>query len=212
VKTTIEPGPDLLGEYALAARLGHEFSNVLAVVHSAGEGVAAVSGAIGEEGVAIVECARKAAKWTQRLTKLNVRPSRRIEPAELTLLGFESTTMRIEVAALPDVRLSIERRPIEEVVHELVQNAQDADATLLRVAARREDTDVILSLEDNGHGIAEATRARVFEPLFTTRSPERGKGVGLCIVHAVLHACGGRVALECLDGGTRVLLRIPMVQ
>jgi C4-dicarboxylate-specific signal transduction histidine kinase len=211
VKYTIEPRSELLVEYALAARLGHEFSNVLAVVHSAGEGVAAMPGEVSEEGAAIVICAQKAAKWAQRLTKLKVTQPRTLEPTALDALVFDSTKVPTMVDALPHVRLALERRPMMEALREISNNAEDAGATILRVTARCDATEVHVFLEDDGHGIADEARSHVFAPLFTTRAPERGKGVGLCIVHATMSAVGGSVTLECLQSGTRVVLRIPIV-
>jgi C4-dicarboxylate-specific signal transduction histidine kinase len=218
------PKAELLSEYVLAARLAHEFSNVLAVVHSAAEGIAETApraqemmprasegaGSISEDGAAILACAKKAARWTQRLTKLNVARSRMIVPTDLSMLPIESARLQVELGSLPGARLAIELRPLSEVVREIVQNAEDASATWLRVSAEVQDSSAVLCFEDNGHGIAAEIRAHVFEPLFTTRPPARGKGVGLCIIDAAVRAAGGTVALECHDAGTTVALHIPL--
>jgi signal transduction histidine kinase len=216
MKERVCPRAGLQNEYILAARLAHEFSNVLAVVHSAAEGVAEIlppgsdTAAVSEEGAAILACAKKAARWTQRMTKLNVARSRTIVPSDLTALSLESTRLRVEREALPTTRLAIELRPFSEIVREIIQNAEDAAATVLRVSAAVQASSVLLCFEDDGHGIAPEIRERVFEPLFTTRPPERGKGVGLCIVDAAVRAVGGSVVLACSDEGTRVVLQIPI--
>ena len=68
---------------------------------------------------------------------------------------------------------------------------------------------VRLSVEDNGAGIAEADRARIFTPFFTTK--DRGTGLGLALVQkaAVLHDGHVEVASGAGGEGTRVSLTLP---
>src|SRR5690606_34404170 len=53
---------------------------------------------------------------------------------------------------------------------------------------------VSLIVEDNGPGVPEAVRARMFNPFFTTR--HTGTGLGLAIVHRIVDAHGGRVRVR----------------
>jgi len=64
---------------------------------------------------------------------------------------------------------------------------------LVRVSARRLGGEVIFAVADDGPGVPEPLRERVFEPFFTTRSD--GTGLGLAVVRSVICAHGGRVAL-----------------
>ena len=62
-----------------------------------------------------------------------------------------------------------------------------------------------LIVEDDGPGIPEELRPRVFEPFFTTRS--EGTGLGLAIARRLVADVGGRIALESEVGkGTRIEL------
>ena len=62
-----------------------------------------------------------------------------------------------------------------------------------------------LVVEDDGPGIPEELRPRVFEPFFTTRSD--GTGLGLAIARRLVADVGGRIALESEVGkGTRIEL------
>lgn len=64
----------------------------------------------------------------------------------------------------------------------------------VRLSACRECGDVVVAVADNGPGVPDALRERVFEPFFTTRSD--GTGLGLAVVRSVIGAHGGRVAIS----------------
>lgn len=66
-------------------------------------------------------------------------------------------------------------------------------------------------IDDNGPGVAENIKKRIFEPFYTTRAS--GTGLGLSIVHAIVSAHGGTI--ECLDsplGGTRMQVYLPVTE
>jgi CheY-like chemotaxis protein/anti-sigma regulatory factor (Ser/Thr protein kinase) len=63
---------------------------------------------------------------------------------------------------------------------------------------------------DNGQGIDEATRARIFEPYFTTKPVDQGSGLGLAVVHGIVKAHGGQIHLESRPGlGSRFTVELP---
>jgi signal transduction histidine kinase len=79
----------------------------------------------------------------------------------------------------------------------------------IRLAARAEGGLVALDVEDDGPGVDEAVRGRIFEPLITTK--EHGNGLGLALVKRVAERHGGSVAHEPrAGGGTRFTLRLPV--
>ncbi|MGE0857764.1 MAG: PAS domain S-box protein [Gammaproteobacteria bacterium] len=59
---------------------------------------------------------------------------------------------------------------------------------------------VCLEVGDNGAGMDTATAARVFEPFFTTRAPGDGTGLGLSVVHGIVAAHSGAIALDSILG------------
>ncbi|UJR84869.1 PAS domain S-box protein [Sandaracinus amylolyticus] len=104
---------------------------------------------------------------------------------------------------------------LEQVMLNLLVNAMQAfaedafDPTVIVTCAEREGS-VEITVEDNAGGIPEETRARVFDPFFSTKPANIGTGLGLWICHGLVTSMGGTIALESVLGrGTAVRVRIP---
>jgi len=94
----------------------------------------------------------------------------------------------------------------------LVLNARDAVNQVpdpkIRLECEGEGAGVRISIVDNGVGVPEADRERVFEPFFTSR-PEPHLGMGLPAARLLVAGFGGRVTLEPVDGpGARFVLHL----
>lgn len=92
----------------------------------------------------------------------------------------------------------------------LADNAARHGAAVLRLAARVEGAHLRVRVEDDGVGIAEQNRARVFKAFFTTRREAGGTGMGLGIVRALLHAHGGTIAVLPAEAGAASELLLPL--
>jgi signal transduction histidine kinase len=93
---------------------------------------------------------------------------------------------------------------IRQVLWNLVRNAIQASGAGSTVIVRVEsdDRDISLAVDDQGPGIPEGTRARIFEDFFTTRT--HGAGIGLAVVRRIVedHApMGARLNVERARGG-----------
>lgn len=115
---------------------------------------------------------------------------------------------------------------LAQVLLNLVANARDAVGRRGTVTLRTADTVVdrsrpgwpsslpvgryvALTVADNGVGMTEAVRARMFDPYFTTKG-SAGNGVGLATVAEIVRAAGGHIEVESLEGwGTSVRVFFP---
>lgn len=110
-------------------------------------------------------------------------------------------------AVLPKVAMA--EATLETIFLGLADNARQAGATELALTARREEDELVLSVADNGPGITDADRERLFEPFFTTRRAEGGTGLGLSIARSLIEGHGGDIVLMPSSGGCHFRVVLP---
>jgi signal transduction histidine kinase len=92
-----------------------------------------------------------------------------------------------------------------------VGNSGEKGHVIVKTLLRPADEVVEIIVADDGIGIPEAIRGRVFDPFFTTRSPGQGSGQGLTQVHSIVRLHGGSVDFDSADGkGTTFIVRLPL--
>jgi nitrogen fixation/metabolism regulation signal transduction histidine kinase len=108
---------------------------------------------------------------------------------------------------------------IRQVIHNLVQNAQDAlenvrgsgRSPVIEVSTEIADDGVRLAVSDNGAGFPEELMARIFEPYVTTKP--RGTGLGLAIVKKIIDEHHGSVAIHSQPArGASVTVLLPLAE
>jgi signal transduction histidine kinase len=101
------------------------------------------------------------------------------------------------------------RRVIINLIENSAQAFTDQAGAHIVLSTRVIDGAIAIAIEDNGPGIPPDTLARVFEPLFSTKS--FGTGLGLPVVKQIVEQHGGTIELTSTVGiGTRALVRIPL--
>lgn len=106
-----------------------------------------------------------------------------------------------------------DRAQLEQVVMNLTVNAAEAIAETgrpgrIEVRTRTEGDAVVLEVADDGPGIPADLRDRVFEPYFTTKTPERGTGLGLSTVFGIIENHGGTIQIASGLGGRGTTMRV----
>ncbi len=133
----------------------------------------------------------------------------------LALYETSSTPIVRSLASVPQVRA--DSAQIRQVLHNLVQNAQDAlenrkNATaspMIEVSTGTAGDKVRLSVSDNGGGFPEEMMARIFEPYVTTKP--RGTGLGLAIVKKIVDEHRGELTIENRSAkGVSVTILLPV--
>jgi two-component system sensor histidine kinase FlrB len=125
---------------------------------------------------------------------------------------LDRTHTQLELAdEAGDAQVRCNRDILVSALINLANNAMQAmgEGGTLTLRSEVEGPWVEIIVEDTGPGIDEATRARIFEPFYTTRA--NGTGLGLAVVQAVARAHQGELWLESSPGeGSRFGLRLPL--
>ncbi len=105
---------------------------------------------------------------------------------------------------------------LQQVFSNLIINAADALETktsgqrLIKVRTLPREDKVVVEVEDNGCGIPEEIRRKIFDPFFSTKPPEKGTGLGMAIIESILHKHNASIQLESEVGvGTKFTLIFP---
>ncbi len=125
------------------------------------------------------------------------------------------TRIKVEIdAGVGELDVAADMDRLVQVLVNLLQNALDASrshgGSKVRVHAEATDNDVTLVVTDDGAGLSEDVRGRLFEPFATTKPPGEGTGLGLYTSYMLVQQMGGRLTLEdAPTGGARATLRLP---
>lgn len=198
----------------LASGIAHDFNNLLSAIrgytslarnslqpgHAALESLEAVQEAsqqaMGVAG-ALLTFARK-----NRAEKSPVHLPSIIEAAARLFRRSipRNVLLEIDTAQASNIWVLGDATQLQQVVTNLLLNARDAvgEHGAIVMAARPGDSplDAILEVRDTGIGMSAETRARIFEPFFTTKARDRGTGLGLAVVHGIVHDHAGTIDVE----------------
>ena len=116
----------------------------------------------------------------------------------------------IDVSAPPAAIVPLEREDLDEMVGNLLDNACKWARGRAVLTASIDGDRVIVTIDDDGPGIAPSLREAVFERGVRADEAAPGSGLGLSIVRDLTRACGGEVAFaDAPLGGLRVRLDLP---
>jgi two-component system nitrogen regulation sensor histidine kinase NtrY len=153
--------------------------------------------------VAPCELSALATEWT-----------RTMDPAGMVLEGQSGDDVTLEVHANEPLPVMIDAQMLRRCLDNLVRNAVQAIAEhggrgRVIVETRKGDDDAILEVRDDGPGVPEKMRERVFDPYYTTKS--EGTGLGLAIVKKIVLEHGGSIAcVSAPEGGAAFRIRLPL--
>ena len=113
---------------------------------------------------------------------------------------------KLKVNIEPDLpSISVDSKAIAEAVYNLIDNAAKYSPGLstIEIEVKRIDDKIRFSVEDEGWGIPEAEREKVFEKFYRGNKRTKGFGMGLSIVRGVVEAHGGKIWIEGGGSGSR---------
>jgi signal transduction histidine kinase len=123
----------------------------------------------------------------------------------------ESRGVTVQIDLEEDVELPLDRSPMERVFQNLLSNAIEAmpNGGSVSVRADRRDSEIVVSVEDNGPGIPASIAAQLFEP-FVTAGKKNGVGLGLALSRETVVSHGGDLWSDSKEEGARFVLRLPV--
>ena len=133
----------------------------------------------------------------------------------LALATEELSTRKVTLeSSLPSSPLvaNVDADLLKQAVINVVQNGAQAmpDGGRLRVALEEEKKSAVLRITDEGIGISDEIRDKIFDLYFTTKA--EGSGIGLAMTYRILQLHHGSVEVQSsLGRGTEFVLRIPLV-
>jgi two-component system, cell cycle sensor histidine kinase and response regulator CckA len=210
-----------------ASSVAHDFNNLLAVITGYTE-MMLKRLRVDDPMRRNAEAIKRATEWGSALTQQVLSGSRRGAPALVPvdlnqLVGNVTRVLQpllgeaIELVTRlsPSLaRVSANPHRIGQVIMNLVVNARDAmpNGGRLTIETSNVGQTVMLAVGDTGCGMSDETRARLFEPYFTTKEPGRGSGLGLATVYDVVTQCGGQISVASDTGaGSTFKIYLPRV-
>src|SRR5258706_3317769 len=213
----------------LAGSVAHDFNNVLTAILGFCE---LALGGIRDDAperqdlIEIQKAGERAASLTRQLLAFSRRQVLQPKVHDLNGLvaGVEPMLRRLlvehidlTVSLTPDIGLiKIDATHLEQILVNLVVNARDAmprgGELTIDTSSPAPDGWLALSVTDTGSGMNEATRARIFQPFFTTKGVG-GTGLGLATVQRIVAQWGGTIDVITVPGhGTTFTICFPRAQ
>jgi len=100
---------------------------------------------------------------------------------------------------------------LRQMIINLVKNAQDSitGKGVISIEVKDDGDYAMLMVKDTGAGFDEDEKGKIFDPFYTTKSPEKGMGLGLSLVHNIVKKHGGTITAESEKGsGTIFTVRL----
>jgi PAS domain S-box-containing protein len=128
-------------------------------------------------------------------------------------VNLEDVCCEFELAS--DIYAQIDQEKLRQVMINLITNAVHAllakksNGKLLQISTHLFDDEYEIRVRDNGTGMSDESREKVFEPLYSTKG--FGVGLGMVIAKGIVEQHHGEISVESMDGkGTTVTLRLPI--
>jgi signal transduction histidine kinase len=120
--------------------------------------------------------------------------------------------VRLDIAGDKTLAAHVERQDLDEILGNLIENAAKYGGGSVFVTVQNADPFVELLIEDDGAGISEEDRDRLFSRGVRLDSSKPGTGLGLAIVRDVAEIYGGTISLEESEdmGGLLARLKLPL--
>jgi len=157
-------------------------------------------------------------RYQSGLQKLDLAPCAIDELLERARLRFTEQAAHKQIELIKELELPLPRiqadiaqldRVLDNLLHNAVRHTPSGGR--IRLHARRHAERVIISVEDNGEGIAYGQQGRIFEPFVQVGRKKGGAGLGLALCKEIVQLHGGRMGVFSRPGqGTQFYMALPV--
>lgn len=130
---------------------------------------------------------------------------------------FSGKAISVTVLCSDDLTMTGHPRLFSQIVANLMMNTvmhafAGRDSGMVRITVEKDPERLSLTFADDGSGIEQGILDRIFDPFFTTRRNQGGTGLGLTIVHNIVHHnFGGEIFCRSTPGaGTVITIHVPV--
>jgi signal transduction histidine kinase len=128
---------------------------------------------------------------------------------------YQRCVISLDIRTKEDVYIYADREQISRVFINLIKNAiqavPDNRTGKIEVVLEKQNDIAVVKVKDNGKGIPEEIRDKLFQPNFTTKNS--GMGLGLSIVRNIIRNAGGKIYFETEPGkGTTFFVELPVME
>ena len=173
----------------------------------------------------IEEHVERARKVTHNMLGFARRMEHRLDDVDINLVLSQTIELLQNHAQINNIEISRDFQPdlpviasdqsqLQQVFLNLMNNAIDAIEKdgLIEVKTRKEGSQVVIEIKDNGPGIPEKHLTKIFDPFFTTKDVGKGTGLGLSVSYSIIEKLGGLIAVKSkLSEGTLFSVKLPIV-
>ncbi len=123
---------------------------------------------------------------------------------------IEEKKLQLEISGFREARLCADRDYLIQALLKVLENAVrfSPEGGRIRIEIAREGTEILFRIRDEGPGIPEELRERIFEPFFR-EGPGKGLGLGLALARRLAEAHGGTLFAETSRSGASLVFRLP---
>lgn len=134
------------------------------------------------------------------------------ETLELLSHRIDSSEINVVTQVNNELIMEGDAGMIQQVLVNILLNAIQASSANadIRINAKKQDTNLIIEIIDQGEGIQGHDFSKIFDPFFTTKSEGEGTGLGLSISYGIIKHHGGSITIANMDKtGVKVTITLP---